>query len=303
MKGDVTVVGSINIDHTVVTPAFPAPGETILGESVSTSVGGKGANQAVAAALSGARVTMVGAVGTDADGDRALEALREAGVDTGDVRRSAASPTGTAWITVACGENQIVVVPGANGDLAAGLSLPSSSVTLCQLEIPVSVVEDVSSRSGTFVLNAAPAAPLGSQLLARCDVLVVNEHELAAIADTGVDTVGSVVAAAGRLLQSGVGAVITTLGSKGAVLCAQGGAYVVAAPAVDVVDSTGAGDAFCGVLAARLAVGDGLDEAVRWAVAAGSYAVRSPSAQPSYPSAAALREAVQDIAPVKELSS
>lgn len=303
MSADVSVVGSINLDHTIVTSAFPGPGETILGESVATSVGGKGANQAVAAALAGAHVSIVGSVGSDPDGDRALAALSAAGVSVDRVRRCDDVPTGTAWITVADGENKIIVVPGANEDVTIDGADTEASVTLCQLEIPMDVVASAAGRAGLFILNAAPATEITPALLRQCDVLVVNEHELATITSELIGSVNSIVTASRSLLDAGVRAVITTVGAQGAVLCQPGGASLTAAPRVPVVDTTGAGDAFCGVLAARLAAGDVLSVAVKWGVAAGSHAVQAPSAQSSYPDGAQLKAAVEAIAPAKELTS
>ncbi|WP_375489685.1 ribokinase [uncultured Jatrophihabitans sp.] len=301
---DVLVVGSINTDHVVVADTFPSPGQTVLGNAVRSSVGGKGANQAVAAALAGARTMFAGRVGDDAAGTRALAALRERGVDAALTGRLSEVDTGSAWITVAQDDNTIIVVPAANAewpddwparDDAARAALDTASIVLCQLEIPVRVVQAArTAATGRFVLNAAPAAPLPDELLAGCDVLVVNEHELAVVAgehdDRGVD----VAVAQGRLRQRGVGAVVTTLGADGAVVSAAGDTYEVPSPAARVVDTTGAGDAFTGVLCARLAAGAALSEAVHWAVAAGSLAVRSAGTHDAYPDLAQLRALVTD---------
>ncbi|BBZ28122.1 ribokinase [Mycolicibacterium madagascariense] len=285
----VVVVGSINVDHVVTAPRFPRPGETIMGTSVSSSVGGKGANQAVAAALAGATVAMVAGTGDDADGARARERLVQRGVSTDDVAVLDAHVTGTAWITVAEQDNTIVVIAGANHHWAADTlpaSIGTAAVMLAQLEIPVEVVHAAADRTtGLFVLNAAPAAMLPGPLLARCDVLVVNEHELAVVAGLdGVTDEDGISAAHDALRGRGVGAVVTTRGARGAIVTAADGVTTtLPAPRTDVVDTTGAGDAFTGVLAARLAAGDPLVEAARRGVIAGSLAVQAVGAQDSYP--------------------
>lgn len=288
MSDRVTVVGSINVDHTIEVERFPRPGETLLAQSLTSSMGGKGANQAVAAAKSGASVTMIGRVGTDSEGSQAIESLQRAGVDVGAVDRVADALTGSAWITVSSSENTILVVPGANSGWSESIpSLDSSAVVLCQLEIPLPVVEHVAAATkGTFVLNAAPALPLSDDLLRHCDVLIVNEHELAEVSGrTGIDAfdTDAVVAASGSLIQRGAAAVATTLGSRGAILCTKESTLIAAPPRTpDVIDSTGAGDAFCGVFAGRLAMRESLGAALRSGVTAGSFAVRHPDAQGGY---------------------
>jgi len=295
----VVVVGSVNVDHTVTAPVFPQPGQTIMGTSTSSSVGGKGANQAVAAALAGASVAMVGSIGDDASGSSARRRLDERGVLTTHLSVVASEPTGTALITVAERDNTIIVVAGANGSWPE--TLPSvveeASVVLAQLEIPVEVVQAAAERTrGTFVLNAAPAATLPADLLARCDVLIVNEHELAVVAETDVGTdVEAITAAHAGLRDRGVGAVVTTLGAAGALITdSTGETTALPAPSSDVVDTTGAGDAFAGVVAARLSAGDDLLEACRWGVVAGSLAVRAAGAQDSYADLPSLTTAVQE---------
>ena len=285
----VVVVGSVNVDHVVTAPRFPRPGETIMGTSVASSVGGKGANQAVAAALAGATVAMVASTGDDADGARARERLAQRGVSTEHVAVLDTDVTGTAWITVAERDNTIVVIAGANAhwsDAALPASIDSAAVVLTQLEIPVEIVHAAADRAeGLFVLNAAPAAALPDPLLARCDVLVVNEHELSVVAGIDAVTDDDAIAAAHDALRGrGVGAVVTTRGARGAIVtAADGETTTLPAPSTDVVDTTGAGDAFTGVLAARLAAGDSLVEAARRGVAAGSLAVQAVGAQDSYP--------------------
>lgn len=294
--GRVTVVGSINIDHVVVAAKFPSPGETILGRQALVTLGGKGANQAVAAALAGARVTMIGRVGADAEGERARAGMARHGVDTSGVAVVDGVDTGTAWITVAEQDNTIIVVSGANHrwpDSGNPLEGSPDDVVLAQLEIPFDVVTRAAEACrGRFLLNAAPAAELPDELIARCAVLIVNEHEQAVVA--GLPEEDGIEAAHRRLRERGAGAVVTTLGPAGAVLTGFDGstARVPAIPAREVVDTTGAGDAFAGVLAARLAAGDPLREAAHWASAAGSLAVRAPGAQESYPDLETLRRTV-----------
>ncbi|WP_158607690.1 ribokinase [Flexivirga caeni] len=298
MSDRVVVIGSVNIDHTVEVARFPHPGETLLASSLTSSVGGKGANQAAAAARSGASVLMVAAVGNDAEGAQALATLASAGVDTSGVHRVADARTGSAWITVAASDNTILVAPGANYQWSQGLpSLRQSDVVLCQLEIPVPLVESAAvAARGRFVLNAAPSVRLDDDLLRRCGVLIVNEHELAESAglpDVDAADTQRVIAASRSLIARGTSAVVTTLGGRGAILCTTTTTLMAATPPTpEVVDSTGAGDAFCGVFAARLAAGDSLGTALRYAVTAGSLAVRHPTAQGGYESFARLPDLV-----------
>lgn len=284
----VVVVGSINVDHVVTAPCFPRPGETILGTSMTSSVGGKGANQAVAAALAGASVAMVANTGDDDDGAVARRRLAERGVQTEHVAVLATEVTGTAWITVAEDDNTIIVIPGANA-LWSYDGLPAcvgaASVVLSQLEIPMDIVRSAAENArGHFVLNAAPATEVPDDVLALCDVVVVNEQELVVVAgvDAAADEEG-IAAAHGRLRERGARAVVTTRGAAGAVVTdGDGHTTVLGAPQADVVDTTGAGDAFTGVLAARLGAGEPLVRAARWGVMAGSLAVQSAGAQDSY---------------------
>ncbi len=286
--GSVAVVGSMNIDHVVVADSFPAPGQTLTGSSVRESMGGKGANQAVAAARAGGAVLMVARVGADEAGDRARESLRAHGVDVREVAPVPHEPTGTALITVAAGDNTIIVVPGANGcwpDSPLPEAVAAAAILLCQLEIPLAVVQRAAARTGgRLVLNAAPAVPLPVRLLRQVDVLVVNQHELAVVVGSSSESIepGAVTQAHERLRERGAGAVVTTLGGAGCVVTDGSGTTVVPAVPAEVVDTTGAGDAFTGVLATRLAAGDSLVEAARWGVVAGSLAVRTVGTQEAY---------------------
>jgi ribokinase len=280
---DVCVVGSANLDLVAGAPRIPTPGETVLGSSYAEHPGGKGLNQAVAAARSGATVVFAGAVGADAAGDRLRAVLTDEGID-GSALATAGKPTGRALIIVdERGENSIVVVPGANATVAPPRPLPAAAVVLCQLEIPLSTVTDVlvaaRAAGARTVLNPAPASALPDAALAACDVIVPNEHEVELLG--GVET----------LLRAGCGAVVVTRGGAGVDVHTTGAATFHVSPfAVDVIDTTGAGDAFCGSLAARLAAGDPLTVAVRWAAAAGALATTVPGAVPAQPRAEAIRE-------------
>ncbi|MBO0851955.1 MAG: bifunctional hydroxymethylpyrimidine kinase/phosphomethylpyrimidine kinase, partial [Pseudonocardia sp.] len=232
------------------------------------------------------------------EGERARAGLAARGVDVSGVATVPGAETGTAWITVAAGDNTIIVVPGANHEWPAGDPLAgvgAASVVLAQLEVPLDVVLTAAAGvgDGRFVLNAAPAAELPDELLARCDVLIVNEHEQAVVAGLPADT--PVAQAHARLRRRGSRAVVTTLGAAGAVVTdAEGAVSKLPAVPATVVDTTGAGDAFAGVLAARLALGDPLVEAARWGTVAGSLAVRAAGAQESYPEPAVLAATVRE---------
>jgi ribokinase len=271
----VAVVGSINADLVVATAHLPAAGETVRGGDLVRLPGGKGANQAVAAARLGARVRMVGAVGADAEGEAQLAALDAAGVDTGPVRRAATS-TGVAMIAVAeDGENLIIVSPGANEHVAVeAVDLAGVDVVLAQLEIPLDVVlaaaELAAAAGALFCLNAAPAQPLPAELVARCDLLVVNEGERAAIA--GLE-------AARRL--------VVTYGARGAGIVEAGTEVAFAAPPrVAAVDTVGAGDTFTAAVAVAVAAGLSAEQALRFACAAGALATTRPGAQSGMPTLA-----------------
>jgi ribokinase len=273
---DVTVIGSANLDLVVRTDRHPTPGETVLGSGYAEYPGGKGLNQAVAAARAGATTAFVGAVGDD-DAGRILTAIAsDDHIDRAQLTVVPDVPTGRAVITVDdTGENTIVVVPGANRAVNVA-SVPRCSVALLQLEIPLDAVQHALAAAretgSTIVLNPAPAATLAPELLRLCDIVVPNEHE--------VELLGGVEA----LLGHGVQSVIVTRGGAGVDIHSAGGA-TTHVPAIDtvVVDTTGAGDAFCGNLAARLAAGDTIELAARWAVVAGGLAVSRNGAIPSLP--------------------
>ena len=280
MSADVVVVGSLNLDVVVPVDRHPAPGETVLGGDHVQLPGGKGANQAVALARLGRSVAMVGRVGTDDPGRRLRAALEAEGVDAGHVRDDPDAPSGLAMISVTdSGENTIVVSPGANArvgvDDVAGAAelLGAALVTLVQLEVPAAAVSAAAAAAGgMLVLNPAPARALDVALLARVDVLVPNRTELALLARADVPDSADAAAGLAAGLE-GPRAIVVTLGADGAVVRDERGAEHIAAPAVDAVDATGAGDAFCGALSDALAGGAALVEAARWAVRAASVSV------------------------------
>ena len=286
---EIVVVGSLNTDITVPVDRLPAPGETVLGGDALTGAGGKGANQAVAAALLGRSVAMVGRVGADDRGASLLAGLDAAGVERSEVATDPLVPTGLALITVGGdGENMIVVSPGANGlvraaDVAAAPSIAVAAVTLLQLEVPLEAVTAAARVStGTVILNPAPASPLPAALLAEVDVLVPNRTELALLAGGATPaTIEDAVAMARSI--DGPDAVVVTMGADGALVVTRRDAEHVPAIPVDAVDATAAGDSFCGALADALVRGLGLADAVEWAVAAGAITVTRPGAQSSLP--------------------
>ncbi|HJW84615.1 MAG TPA: ribokinase [Anaerolineae bacterium] len=298
MTGHIVVVGSLNMDLVVRSPRHPQPGETIIGGEFRTFPGGKGANQAVAAARLGGAVTMIGRVGADAFGDALIDTLARDRVDTAHVLRDGESPTGVALITVAAatGQNTIVVASGANarvtpGDVdAAQAAFEGASVLLLQLECPLPAVaraiELAKKRGVRVVLNPAPAQPLDPALLSGVDYLIPNQSELALL--TGVQDTHAVREAAQRLQAAGVRQVIVTLGEEGALIVEAGGETRLPAYRVQAVDTTAAGDAFVGAFAVALLEGRSTREAALWGNAAGALAVTRAGAQPSLPTRAEL---------------
>jgi ribokinase len=286
----VTVIGSCNIDLVARVATLPRPGETVLARSFTTVVGGKGANQAIAAGRAGARCAIVAAVGDDAYADQIRATLREANVDVGGLR-SVAGPSGTALIFVDdAGENSIVVVSGANGTLTTlGEGDPKiideADALLFQLEIPIEIIAAAAARSkGLRVLNAAPARPLSHELLDVIDLLVVNEAEATAIVPTSRPGAG-LRAALLRLVPR----VAITIGADGVLYADRDGAHLeVAAPKVTAVDTTAAGDTFTGVLATALAERRPTREALELACAAASLCVETAGASTSIPSRPAI---------------
>lgn len=292
----IVVVGSINADLNLRVERHPGPGETLIGADGSVTPGGKGANQAVAARRLGAEVRMVGAVGDDAHAGAALSLLEECGVGVDTVSTSPGTPTGLAVVTVdEHGENTIVVVPGANTTVdsaavgAHAALLEDADIVVLQGEIPRSGIEAAARLcGGRVILNPAPVLELDAEVLHRADPLVVNEHEAGLV--LGLLAPGKDVPEdAGNMLQAlrraGIGSLVLTLGGEGALVLPAGATEVVPVPAspVAAVDTTGAGDAFIGALAAHLLKCDDLVEAALFAARVGAFAVRSEGAQPSYP--------------------
>lgn len=298
-KGRVCVVGSINMDLVVRAGRLPAVGETVLGGRFEQHPGGKGANQAVAAARLGAGVELVGAVGDDAHGEAMLDAMREQRVSLDYVETRPGAATGVALITTeVTGENTIVVASGANAEVSPQQidrcrdAIESCAVTLAVLEVPVETCQhaaEIAAACGAmFVLNAAPAMHLPASLLRRVDVLVANQMEAAVLSDhTGADlgTVGRAVLALGPKYS------IVTLGAGG-VLIDDHENGMRRIPAIDVapVDTVGAGDCFCGALAARLSLGDDIDAAARFACVAAGLATTRPGAISGMPSLREVQE-------------
>jgi ribokinase len=288
MEPAIAVVGSLNLDLVVRVARHPRPGETVLGGDVQRYPGGKGANQAVAAARLGQPVAMIGRVGEDDAGWMLRAVLDDDGVDTSRVLETAGVPSGTALITVDdAGENAIVVSPGANARVTpedvreAEEVLAAASATLLQLEIPVdAVAEAARAAHGTVVLNPAPATTLPRDVLAAAGVIVPNRSELALLAGRDVVTADDAEAAASAL---GVRNVVVTLGGEGALVVQGGRATSVPAVPVRAVDTTGAGDSFCAALADALVRGAELVEAARWAVRVAAVTVTRPGAQTSLP--------------------
>lgn len=288
---NILVAGSLNADLVVRTPRFPQPGETISGEDLHVIPGGKGANQAVAAARHGAQVSMLGRVGKDNFGDFLLENLKSNGVDAQYVRRDEAS-TGTAIIIVdSSGQNSIVLSPGANGQVTGkdmgDASFRDFNLLLLQIEIPIPAVlaaARCARENGLrVILNPAPAQELPEELIALTDYLIPNETELGLLSGMQVQDLSSAERAARSLLERGVGTIIVTLGSNGALIVTGEQAAHVEAFKVDVVDTTAAGDSFIGGFAYKLLESDNLQEAVRYGCACGALAATRFGAQPSLP--------------------
>lgn len=288
-KYDVLVIGSLNADLVVRAPRFPQPGETISGGDLLTIPGGKGANQAVAAARQGAHVAMVGRVGKDNFAPFLIENLNSNNVNTSHISQGSAA-SGTAIIIVdSNGQNSIVISPGANGEVNKQDvdSAPDAKILLLQFEIPMDTVlhaaQRFKSKGTTVILNPAPARRIPDELLASVDILVPNESELSLLTDMPVTDRKSAELAAQELLKYGIQTVIVTLGSKGALIVSNTQATHVDAFKVDVVDTTAAGDAFIGGFASAILNGKSLDDSVRHGCACGALAATKLGAQPSLP--------------------
>ncbi|WP_066285228.1 ribokinase [Arthrobacter sp. B6] len=290
----ILVVGSMNADFMTTVKELPEPGQTVIGTDLVTEPGGKSSNQAAAAALLEADVTLIGVVGTDAIGDRLIIEASARGVDTSRVRRNPDTSTGCALISVNReGENTIIVSPGANATLrpedVSDADLHGNPLVLMALEIPLETVVAVAERAAAagaqVLLNASPAQPLPRRLLANVDVLVVNEGELLELLGDQIPS-GQWEDYARRLHEDGIERTVVTLGKQGAVVIEHSDGHLtitaVDPASVTAVDTTGSGDAFMGGLAAELAAGRTLTEAAQTGALAGAWAAQGHGAQPSY---------------------
>jgi ribokinase len=296
----VVVIGSLNMDLVVRVPHLPAPGETLAAHRFAHVAGGKGGNQAVAAARLGARVAMIGRVGADGNGAALRAGLAAEGIDCRALAVSATSPTGVALISVDDeGRNSIVIVAGSNGELtpqdiaAQEPLLAAADVLVCQLETPSATVRAALAagrRLGkTVILNPAPAAgPLPADWLPLVDFLIPNEIEAAALTGLPIGSPAQASEAALMLRRQGARNVLVTLGAAGVMAALEAGATHFEAPRVTAVDTTAAGDTFIGALAAQLARGEQVGAAIRFAGRAAALSVTRPGAQPSIPTLAEL---------------
>ncbi|MFN3308593.1 MAG: ribokinase [Anaerolineales bacterium] len=301
MNKTIVVVGSLNMDLVVRAPRHPAPGETLIGSDFQTFPGGKGANQAVAAARLGAQVRMLGRVGQDAFGNALLNTVQQNGVDTTFIRYDEKASTGVALITLdSAGQNTIVVAPGANMRVSprdieeAEAAFEGADLLLTQLECPLETVQAavrMAHRHGLrVVLNPAPARPLPVELLPQIDYLLPNEPELCHIVEGQTE----LSSAAAWLIDNGISHLVVTLGEEGALLITSDAQEKFPAFAVQVVDTVAAGDAFAGAFCVALIEGKPLQEAVIWGNAAGAIAVTRPGAQPSLPTREELMQFLEE---------
>ena len=299
----VLVVGSSNTDMIVRVPRIPRPGETILGGEFTMAGGGKGANQAVAAARAGGRVTFVARIGDDVFGERALAGFAADGIDTRFVLRTSGAASGIALIDVDDrGENSISVASGANALLSAADvesaadAFAAADIVLVQLESPIETVEAAVRKAGErgipVILNPAPARPLDEGLLSRVSVLTPNENEAELLSGIAVRDEGGVRSAAARLRARGPATVVITMGERGAYASSTEFEALVPAFKVEPVDTTAAGDVFNGALAVALAEKRTLKEALRFAQAAAAISVTRPGAQPSAPTRAEIEKLI-----------
>lgn len=290
----ILVVGSSNTDMVIKTNNFPAPGETILGGRFLMNAGGKGANQAVAAARLGGVVTFVGKIGDDIFGKQAVQQLEDEGINVDFVAVDPENPSGVAMITVdRHAENSIVVAPGSNGTLSpadfdkAGTELAGSELVLMQLEIPIPTVEYIARKAAEqqkkVILNPAPAAALSDELLQNLYIITPNETEAELLTGIKITDEASALKAANQLHAKGVQSVIITMGAAGAFLFENGQLQLIKAPKVEAIDTTAAGDTFNGALAVALSEGKIIAESVAFANKAAAISVTRIGAQSSVP--------------------
>jgi ribokinase len=295
--GRVFVAGSINMDVVATAERHPRIGETVAGKAVLYFPGGKGANQAVAAARLGAPTTLIGRLGKDAFGDQLRTFLTIQDVDLTYVRETAEAHTGTAIITTANADNTIVVIPGANAlvdatDVAAP-TLAKGDIAVSQFEIPLPAITAFFQRAraagATTILNPAPAISFGAELLDLVDILILNESELGLLTRIGLrdsDDDARFIDAARSLQAGGDKIICVTLGKRGVLALAGGEPLIIPGRSVDAIDTTGAGDCFVGAVAAQLAGGKSIRDALSYAIAAASISVQRMGAAPSMPTAA-----------------
>lgn len=290
------VFGSLNIDYNILVTNFPKPGETVLGKRYQKSPGGKGANQAIAASRFGAETLMFGKLGTESNSLIIKESLKKNGVNISCLGHTEDVDSGTAFIFLADdGENNITVIPGANGEFLLNAQskkdifniLKPGDIVVAQLEIPMESVMEIgkiaNEKGNAFILNAAPASRLPAQLMESVNLLVVNESELATIMEREMATLEEIKESCMEICNKDRN-VIATLGSKGCVVATHNGVKHIEAIQVDVVDTTGAGDAFVAGLAAMLAENKSLDYAVLFSIVAGGLTTTKVGAQTGIPS-------------------
>ncbi len=296
----VTVVGSFMYDLVATAPRRPKTGETLIGDSFGMFLGGKGANQAIAASRAGAIVSMVGRLGNDLFGDQFLEKFSEEGINTDFVIQDTENGTGVGMPLIdASGDNSIVIIPQANMELSfeninqAESSIADSDVLVLQCEVPMEANQraaEIANKTDTLViLNPAPACEIPDALLSLVDIITPNESETEILTGMPTETDNQAIEAAHLLLSKGIETVILTLGSRGSFLLTKKMKKFIPAFSVEVVDTTAAGDAFCGALAASLAHGINIEKSVKIANAAGALAVTKLGAEPSLPSREEIR--------------
>ena len=302
----IVVVGSLNMDLVVRVPHMPIPGETVLGNDFQNIPGGKGANQAVGAARMGARVTMIGKVGNDEFGKALTKNLANEGVDISHISVDEKEATGIAMITLdQNGQNSIVVASGANMALkpedirTAWKKISDIDVLVMPLEVSLECVEEAvrlaTESSVKVILNPAPAQKLSDDLLKKVDVLVPNESETSLLTGLAVESIEDAKIAAKSLLEKGIGAIVLTLGSRGALLISENQPAIISTPyKVNVVDTTAAGDSFVAALSVGIVEGLPLENALRQATAAGALAVTKMGAQPCMPTKKEVNELMEE---------